>query len=102
MMERVDFETVNRAALSVLGSLLARWLPGGRVEGREYIALNPKRTDRNLGSFRINLDSGRWGDFATGDTGGDPVSLGAFLFDLGQGEAAFKLAGMLGVSSHES
>jgi hypothetical protein len=81
----------------VLPALLARWLPNGRKEGSEYVALNPTRHDCHLGSFRINLCTGRWADFATGDGGGDPVSLAAYLSYLGQIEAAEKLAGMLGV-----
>ena len=84
-------------ALAVLPSLLARWLPRGRTEGLEYVALNPTRPDRHLGSFRINLRTGRWSDFATGDKGGDPVSLAAYLSRLSQRKAAEKLAGMLGI-----
>jgi len=94
---RIDFERINSAALAVLPALLARWLPNGRKEGSEYVALNPTRHDCHLGSFRINLCTGRWADFATGDGGGDPVSLAAYLSYLGQIEAAEKLAGMLGV-----
>jgi hypothetical protein len=41
--------------------------------------------------------TGRWADFATGDRGGDVVSLAAYLSHLKQSEAAEKLAGMLGV-----
>ncbi len=93
----IDFGKVNAAALSSLPSLLDRWLPGGRREGREYVARNPRRTDRTPGSFRINISTGRWADFATGDTGGDPVSLAAFLFDLSQLEAARRVAAMLGI-----
>ena len=63
----IDFVGINRAALSVLPSLLDRWLPGGRREGREYTVRNPRRADRRPGSFRINLNTGRWADFATGD-----------------------------------
>ena len=93
----LDFERINRAALSALPALLTRWLPGGRREGGEYVALNPTRDDRHLGSFRINLRTGRWADFATGDGGGDPISLAAYLSNLKQCEAAERLAGMLGV-----
>jgi hypothetical protein len=93
----IDFTRVNEAALTVLPVLVARWLPNGRRIGREYVALNPRRIDRRPGSFRINLTTGRWGDFATGDTGGDPISLAAFLFDLSQYDAAQVIAGMLGV-----
>jgi hypothetical protein len=94
-MNRINFDTVNQAALGVLPALLARWLPGGRREGREYVARNPKRADR---TFKINLNTGRWGDFATGDCGGDVVSLAAFLFDLSQGEAARRLATTLNIN----
>lgn len=93
----IDFAPINHAARSMLPLLLARWLPGGRLEGREYVALNPRRIDRRPGSFRINTETGRWADFATGDTGGDPVSLAAFLFDLSQGDAARHIALMLGI-----
>ena len=94
---RLDFGRVNRAALAALPELLARWLPRGRRERLEYVALNPTRYDRHLGSFRINLRTGQWSDFATGDKGGDPVSLAAYLSRLTQREAAEKLAGMLGI-----
>jgi len=94
----VDFAAVNAAALRDLPALLSRWLPDGRVNGREYEARNPRRGDRHRGSFRVNLRTGRWSDFATGDAGGDPVSLSAYLFDLSQIEAARHLAAMLGVS----
>ena len=97
MRHGIDYAGVNRAALSALPLLLRRWLPGGRREGWEYVALNPLRGDRHLGSFRINLRTGRWADFATGDKGGDPVSLAAYLSRLTPREAAEKLAGMLGI-----
>ena len=92
----VDFEGLNRTALDVLPALLRRWLPGGRLEGDEYVARNPRRHDRSPGSFKVNTRSGKWADFATGDGGGDVISLAAYLFDLGQGEAARRLADMLG------
>ena len=92
-----SFETVNQAALAALPSLLERWLPDGRRDGREYVARNPTRPDRRLGSFKVNLATGRWSDFATEDRGGDPVSLAAYLFNLTQGEAAARLADMLGL-----
>ena len=47
----VDFPAVNRAALARLPDILARWLPGGRIEGREYVVKNPKRRDQRPGSF---------------------------------------------------
>ena len=44
--DRLDFDAINRAALAVLPTLLRRWLPDGRVDGSEFIALNPRRPDR--------------------------------------------------------
>jgi hypothetical protein len=96
-MARLDFEAVNFAALFVLPSLLRRWLPDGRTVGLEYVARNPKRSDRNPGSFKINLASGKWCDFATGDAGGDVVSLAAYLSGTGQAEAARNLSEMVGL-----
>ena len=75
-----------------------RWLPNCQRERHEYVALNPTRVDRHLGSFRINRHTGRWADFATGDRGGDPVSLAAYLFNISQAEAARRIAAMLGLS----
>lgn len=93
----VDFAAVNRAALARLADLVRRWLPDGRQRGEEWIARNPRRADRRPGSFKINLATGRWADFAIGAAGGDPVSLAAYLADIGQAEAARNLADMLGL-----
>jgi hypothetical protein len=92
----IDFETINRAALSRLPDLCARWMPDGQRRGHEYIARNPLRADRSAGSFSVNLITGRWADFAVGARGGDPVSLAAYLSGLGQADAARRLADMLG------
>ena len=96
---RIDFTAINQAALNDLPAILARWVPRGRIEGDEYVALNPRRADKRLGSFKINMRTGRWADFATDDSGGDPVSLAAYLADCSQGEAARGLAVMLGINS---
>ncbi len=75
MKQRLDFDRINRAALAKLPALLHRWLPDGRLIGREYEARNPTRADRRPGSFRVNVSTGKWADFATGDGGGDVISL---------------------------
>ncbi len=93
----IDFAEINAAALAVLPILARRWAPQGARRGVEWVALNPRRHDRQLGSFSINLRTGRWADFATGDKGGDVVSLAAYLSGVGQIKAARALAQMLGV-----
>jgi hypothetical protein len=95
----IDFDAINEAALAAFPAVLKRLLPGGKTIGRELVALNPRRVDRNIGSFKINRYNGRWCDFATGDKGGDPVSLVAYLADVSQGEASRLLAAMLGLET---
>ena len=99
MTGSLDFAQINQAALSAFPAVLSRLLPGGKAIGRELIALNPKRADRKIGSFKVNRHNGRWADFATGAKGGDPVSLVAYLADVSQGEAARLLAQMLGLKA---
>jgi hypothetical protein len=93
----IDFERINRAALVYFPAVLRRLLPNGKAIGSEFVALNPTRRDRRPGSFKVNLRTGRWSDFATGDKGGDPISLVAYIAGVSQGEAARLLARMLGV-----
>jgi hypothetical protein len=96
--QRPDFTAINQAAMAVLPGLLRRWLPNGRTEGHEYVARNPRRCDRHHGSFKINLRTGKWADFACDARGGDPVSLSAYLSGLSQTEAARRLSTMLGMT----
>lgn len=81
----IDFAAINMACRSRFGALLQRWLPDGRLQEREWVARNPTR---NPGSFKINVDTGVWSDFATGDSGSDPISLFAYLNGLSQSQAA--------------
>jgi len=99
MNDPIDFAKINRAALAAFPAVLARVLPGGKRVGKEIVALNPRRADRNLGSFKVNRYNGKWADFATGDKGGDPVSLVAYIADVSQVEAAHLLARMLGLET---
>ena len=98
---QIDFGAINQAALPYLPDLCARWLPDGRRRGHEYVARNPQRADRHPGSFSVNLNTGKWADFAVGARGGDVVSLTAYLTGRGQAAAARQLAAMLGVRDHD-
>lgn len=92
-----DYQGIAQAALRASDAVVERWLPGGKLQGREYLALNPRRSDHKPGSFSVNLDSGQWADFATRDRGGDLVSLVAYLEGTKQGPAADTLAEFLGL-----
>jgi len=95
---RIDFARVNSAALTRAETIVGRWLPDGRRDGREWVARNPRRADRKPGSFKVSLSTGKWGDFAAGVSGGDLVSLAAYLHGLSQRDAAIRTAEMIGVS----
>ena len=89
------FATVKAAALCDALAVCQHVLPGGKVAGHEYVVLNPQRADRRPGSFKVNLRTGRWADFATGDCGGDLISLMAWRYEVRQIEAAQRLADFL-------
>jgi len=98
---RIAFRRIAGAALDHADTITRRWLPAGRREGAEWVSLNPTRNDRRAGSFKVNLETGAWSDFATGDSGGDLISLAAYLFRIRQSEAALRVADMLGISRYE-
>jgi hypothetical protein len=97
--DSIDFQKVKDAAALHLLAICRRVLPDGRKEGGEYVALNPLRDDKNLGSFRINLETGRWADFAEDDNakGGDIISLISYLYEMEPFEAAIAVARMVGI-----
>lgn len=97
-----DFAQIKAAALASIDSVLSRWCPGGKQQGHEYLPLNPRRADSKSGSFSINLDTGAWADFATGDKGGDLIALVAYIEGVKQGEAAKLLSNFIGLSAENS
>ncbi len=87
---RLDWEGVGRAALSACPGLLHRWFPAGRINGREFVVGNLRGEKGD--SLSINIDTGRWADFAGDARGGDLISLYAAMHRLGQGEAIRAIA----------
>lgn len=94
---RYDFDEINSAAKPSMLAILRRILPGGKVVGPEYISRNPTRSDNHPGSFKVNLRTGRWTDFATDDKGGDIISLVAFLQGVTQAKALRLVANLIGM-----
>ncbi len=64
-----------------------RLLPYGVRQGREWVAINPRRNDHHLGSLKINLMTGRGSDFAIGKTF-DVISLYGYIHGVSNCEAA--------------
>lgn len=96
----IDFHRINQTLLPNLLSHASSWLPNGKRVGQNYIALNPRRGDRKLGSFVLKLSNGSWRDYATGDSGGDIVSYYAYINNLSQVKAAQALSGYNCFSSY--
>jgi hypothetical protein len=63
----IDFAVLGRVCLPGLEARVRSLLPDGHREGAEWVARNPRRADRKTGAFSVNLRTGRWSDFATGD-----------------------------------
>jgi len=86
----LDFEGLARHLLGKARNLLPLWLPGGALRGAEWCCgdLRGERGD----SLKVNVNTGKWADFATGDKGGDLVSLYAAIHGIKQAEAAKRLA----------
>ena len=91
-MAKLDFKKLKADLLARSESTVPRWLPDGKREGDEWVARNPMRSgdDKHPTSFRINLSTGVWKDFALQDaSGSDLVSLFAYLNGYAkQGDAA--------------
>lgn len=96
----LDISRIAQAALSQARTLLPAWLPGGKWDGREWRCGDLSGAPGK--SFGCNADSGRWSDFASGESGGDLVSLYAAIHGVGQGEAAFGVAVELGIDTDTS
>ena len=82
-----DFQKLNEILLLNSKDFVQKLLPNGKKESNEWLALNPKRNDKNIGSFKINLKTGFWADFATGDKGADLISLYAYVLGCSQFES---------------
>lgn len=72
-------------------SLLFDWLPGGKIVGNEFECGNLSGISGR--SLRVNLRTGKWGDFSSNERGGDLISLYAAIHGISQIEAYRKLGG---------
>lgn len=96
----LQFEDVGAAALEMAPVLLSQWL-GGKRQGHEWVG--ERKANGGPGdSWSVNLNTGAWGAFATGEAGGDLVSLYAALNHLDQLAALKAVADMVGVTEGPS
>jgi len=95
-MNRINFTQVKSYLRGSEERILKQLLPLGKRNGNEYLALNPTRNDKNLDNFKINTTTWKWSDFATGDRGGDIISLYAYIKGVNQPTAAKELLRLIG------
>ena len=93
----IDIKEIAAAALPHAESILNQHLPGGKLSGREYQCGD--LTGGSGDSCSINTSTGKWSDFATGEAGGDLVSLIAAIRKCSQPDAAKELAEFIGHTS---
>lgn len=89
-MNRINFEGLGQYLLSNIRTIVPVWLPGGKLNGAEWCCGDLRGSQGQ--SLRVNMSTGKWSDFATGDKGGDLISLYAAINNLSQKEAALKLS----------
>ena len=93
---RIRFEDVAAAALAQAHVLLPEWM-GGQRRGREWVA--ERKANGGLGdSWSVNLDTGRWGAYASGERGGDLVSLYAAIHHIENIAALPIVASLVGLN----
>jgi len=91
MPTELDFDGLASYLLARIRDLLPRWLPGGRMQGQEFVCAS-LQGGAGGDSCKVNTATGLWADFATWEKGGDMISLYAAINRLKQGEAAKALA----------
>jgi putative DNA primase/helicase len=64
---------IDRAKKTPVVDVCRHLLPDGRLEREEWVATNPTRSDETPGSFKINIVTGRFSDFADPGRGGNDV-----------------------------
>ena len=92
----IPFDQIRDVSLAQAHRLLAEWFPNGRVIGREFkvgnIAGDPGE------SLRINLNTGKWSDFAAGIGGPDLIGVfAAMKHNSDRTAAAREMGPMLGI-----
>ncbi|HTU54975.1 MAG TPA: AAA family ATPase [Acetobacteraceae bacterium] len=96
MSGALPFDQIRDAARAQAPRLLRAWFPEGRLVGREFRVGDITGTPGE--SLRVNLDSGKWSDFANADISGfDLIGLHAKRRRIDRTQAARELGEELGI-----
>lgn len=86
----IRFEALADALLARSEHIVPAWLPGGHRNGHEWVCGSLQGGKGK--SCSVNLIKGAWADFASGEQGGDLISLYAAVHGLTMGKAAVQVA----------
>lgn len=88
------YQALNAALLDRIEQLVSEWLPGGKKFSKEYQcgSLSGGAGDSCSVNISGSVGLGCWADFATGEKGGDLISLYAAIHGLSMTMAAVTLA----------
>lgn len=86
----INFEQAANRLLPHAETILAIHCPGGKRRGHEYVASSITGGDGT--SFSLNLTTGLWADFATGEKGKDIISYYAHLKSINNAQALDELS----------
>jgi putative DNA primase/helicase len=97
MSGHIPFDQIRAVSLAQAERLLPDWFPNGTVRGREFKVGN---IDGDPGeSLSVNLNTGKWADFAAGTGGPDLIGLRATMkHGADRIAAARELGPMLGIT----
>lgn len=88
---------LDAALLPQAEAVLSKIIGSVALKGRELLMLNKERGDNSLGSFKFNIDTGAWADFAAEDMSGHGiVGLVSKYFTLSTQAAIAKIRDELG------
>lgn len=93
-MEDNTFKKTASLMLLQCESILQGWYPEGRTKGKRFWIGDPENGSGN--SCNVDLETGLWYDFASGDKGGDLVSLYAHKERMSMGQALRELKEIYG------
>lgn len=83
----LPFEALAADLLQHSRTLLSEWFPAGKFRGHEFVMGDVHGSEGE--SCSVNVNTGMWADFSSGDKGGDLISLYAAANRIEQG-VAFK------------
>ncbi len=90
----IDYPTLARLALPQAREILEKWMPGGKVVGREYLCATVHGGAGT--SCSTNITTGIGGDFATNQAWGDLIKLVTVVDGVPPHEAAARIARFIG------